>query len=174
MRNAAAVGWVSVPVRGLLGVVPDPIHPVDLGHPESRAFVCPSILKRYGLPGCPALEMNTRRNYAAMLSNNASTPVSSTCASVNPSTPRAPPLERTSNDGSQSLAPSQGLRRSASTDRISPTAGSRATRDPGVSPDRTSTGRPTRTYPSVTPLQPPSTSDTRATGRFFLGVPRAG
>src|SRR5438445_6730181 len=39
------------------------------------------------------------------------------------------------------LAPFQGLRRSASTTGISPDAGSRATGDPGVSPDRTRTGR---------------------------------
>ena len=40
----------------------------------------------------------------------------------------------------QSLAPSQGLRRSAFDNGISAAAGSRATRDPGVSPDRTHTG----------------------------------
>jgi len=38
------------------------------------------------------------------------------------------------------LAPLLGLCRSASTVRISPAAGSRATGDPGVSPDRTYTG----------------------------------
>src|SRR5438128_11804074 len=57
------------------------------------------------------------------------------------------------------LAPFQGLRRSASTTGISPDAGSRATGDPGVSPDRTRTGRlPWACARFPLPSPPPSIS----------------
>ena len=48
---------------------------------------------------------------------------------------------------------------------LSTDAGSRATRDPGISPDRTHTGWLTRACRSVTPRSPPYTQGARAAGR---------